>query len=234
MRAKAPLDVDLEDKLLYGLTPMRLSYLVVGLLAGFALWSTQWAPSPLRAVASLVVVGVGAATAWGRWRGRAIDAWVGDIGLFILNTHRLEWRADWLPRFKHRANQAPLLAPAGPVEILVIGRAPGAGASTVAAELAACLCAIEPSQPRWSVTAVPMGHKHKPGVTRRLLSVVAVDAGHVCYLDCGAGPSVAAWIPEDEHVRQAARLKQPTVVAFPDAAASRAFKGLADVVAAAG
>ena len=38
MRAKAPLDVDLEDKLLYGLTPMRLAYLVVGLVAGFGLW----------------------------------------------------------------------------------------------------------------------------------------------------------------------------------------------------
>jgi len=40
MPAHVPLDVDLEDKLLYGLTPIRLMYLVVSLLAGFALWSS--------------------------------------------------------------------------------------------------------------------------------------------------------------------------------------------------
>ena len=34
MPARVPLDVDLEDKLIYGLTPMRLAYLVVSLLAG--------------------------------------------------------------------------------------------------------------------------------------------------------------------------------------------------------
>jgi len=38
MPARVLLDVDLEDKLLYGLTPMRLAHLVVSLLGGFALW----------------------------------------------------------------------------------------------------------------------------------------------------------------------------------------------------
>jgi len=44
MPARVLLDVDLEDKLLYGLTPMRLAYLVVALLGGFALWSSPWSP----------------------------------------------------------------------------------------------------------------------------------------------------------------------------------------------
>ncbi|MDP9225902.1 MAG: PrgI family protein, partial [Actinomycetota bacterium] len=61
MRARAPLDVDLEDKLLYGLTPTRLAYLVIALLAAFALWSSPWAPSPVRAASCLVVAAVGAA-----------------------------------------------------------------------------------------------------------------------------------------------------------------------------
>jgi hypothetical protein len=63
---------------------------------------------------------------------------------------------------------------------------------------------------------------------------MAVDAGRVCYLDRGAGPSVAGVIPEDELVRQAAQLNQATVVAFPEAPASKAFRNLVDVIAAAG
>jgi MinD-like ATPase involved in chromosome partitioning or flagellar assembly len=45
---------------------------------------------------------------------------------------------------------------------------------------------------------------------------------------------VAAVIPEDESVRQAAALNQATVVAFPQAPASKAFGDLIDVIAAAG
>jgi hypothetical protein len=102
MNAKAPLDVDLEDKLLYGLTPIRLAYLVVALLAGIAVWSSPWAPSPVRLVASLIVVALGAAGAWGRWQGRAADAWVADISIFLVNTHRVSWNTHSLRRLVRR------------------------------------------------------------------------------------------------------------------------------------
>ena len=95
MHARAPLDVDLEDKLLYGLTPMRLAYIVVALLASFAMWSSPWAPSPVRATVCLMVAGLGAAAAWGRWRGRALDSWVADISIFILTTRRVTWKVCW-------------------------------------------------------------------------------------------------------------------------------------------
>lgn len=91
MPAKVPLDVDLEDKLLYGLTPMRLGYVVVSLLCGFALWSSRWAPQPVRASACLVVVGAGAAIAWGRWRGRAADSWLSDALMFTTRRYRIAW-----------------------------------------------------------------------------------------------------------------------------------------------
>jgi len=91
MPAKAPLDVDLEDKLVYGLTPMRLAYLVVALLAGFSIWSTQWAPPPIRAAAAVLMVVVGAASAWGRWRGRAADRWAIDLAIFVCANYRIEW-----------------------------------------------------------------------------------------------------------------------------------------------
>src|SRR5260370_36698574 len=82
MPARVPLDVDLEDKLIYGLTPMRLAYLVVSLLAGFALWSSPWSPEPIRAGASMGVIALGAVMAWARWRARPTDRWLSDIAIF--------------------------------------------------------------------------------------------------------------------------------------------------------
>src|SRR6476646_3439134 len=105
MNAKAPLDVDLEDKLLYGLTPIRLAYLVVALLASFAVWSSPWAPSPLRLVVALTVVVLGAAGAWGRWRGRPADAWVADISIFAVNTHRVSWNRRLAKRLSHQPSR---------------------------------------------------------------------------------------------------------------------------------
>jgi hypothetical protein len=91
MSARVPLDVDLEDRLLYGLTPTHLAYMVVAMLIGFALWSSHWAPPPVRAFVSLLAIGFGAVVAWGRWRGRAADAWIADAVLFSVRCHRIVW-----------------------------------------------------------------------------------------------------------------------------------------------
>jgi hypothetical protein len=230
VRARAPLDVDLEDKLLYGLTPTRLAYLVLALLSAFAVWSSPWAPSPVRAASCLVVAAVGAAAAWGRWRGRAVDAWFGDISLFVINNHRLGWNKGWTTWFQlRRQHMSEPPPPEGPRAIVVIGRKPKAGASTVAVELAAYLATDGRKAGIWSVRA-PTGYDQPPSATCVVVSVVVVDGWRVCYLDRGAGPSVAGLIPEDDCVRQAAALGQATVVAFPDALASRAFRELAEVI----
>lgn len=105
MPAKAPLDVDLEDKLVYGLTPMRLAYVVVALLAGFSIWSTPWAPPPMRAGAAVLVALVGAVSAWGRWRGRATDRWATDFAVFVFANYRIEWTLR-LGNVKRRRLQA--------------------------------------------------------------------------------------------------------------------------------
>jgi hypothetical protein len=90
MPAKAPLDVDLEDKLLYGLTPIRLAYLVVALLAAFATWSSTPLVLPVRVTAVVVIVTIGIAAAWGQWRGRAVDSWLVDIAIFLIANYRVE------------------------------------------------------------------------------------------------------------------------------------------------
>jgi hypothetical protein len=82
--ARVPLDVDLEDTLLYGLTPMRLAYIVVALLAAFSLWSGRWSEAPVRALAALLIAGLGAVAAWGRWRQRPVDSWLVDFATFVL------------------------------------------------------------------------------------------------------------------------------------------------------
>jgi hypothetical protein len=227
------LDVDLEDRLLYGLTPTRLAYVVLALLGGFALWSSQWAPTPVRGFASTAVIAVGAAVAWGRWRGRAIDAWFGDLALFVINTHRLAWTGHWPSRRVRNpiACETPRQS-VGVLEIVVTGRNPRAGASTIAAELAVWLAVDPPSEKFLLVRKAPPDYEHKPSPTAVLLSVAAVDGGRVCYLDRGAGPFVAAVIPEDDCVRKATALGQAAVVAFPDAPASRALKKLAEVIVA--
>ena len=91
MSARVPLDVDLEDKLLYGLTPMRLAYLLVSLLGGFALWSSPWSVQPVRAGSCLAAIGLGVTMAWGRWRARAADGWLSDIAIFLTRRYRITW-----------------------------------------------------------------------------------------------------------------------------------------------
>ena len=92
MAARVPLDVDLEDKLLYGLTPTRLVYLVIALLSAFAIWSAHWSITPVRGAAAAALSVVGAVAAWGRWRGRPLDRWLTDLSLFVLATYRVRWR----------------------------------------------------------------------------------------------------------------------------------------------
>lgn len=109
MSARVPLDVDLEDKLLYGLTPMRLAYLVLSLLAGFALWSSPWSPSQARAASCLVVIGAGIVLAWGRWRGRAADQWLSDVAIFVVRQYRVAWTGQ-IPRWSARSHRIDALS----------------------------------------------------------------------------------------------------------------------------
>jgi len=91
MRARVPLDVDLEDRLLYGLTPIRLAYVVLAVLGALALWSSSWPVAPVRGFGAAIVLLVGAALAWGHWRGRPADGWLTDFARFVLSTRRLSW-----------------------------------------------------------------------------------------------------------------------------------------------
>lgn len=116
MPARVPLDVDLEDRLLYGLTPTRLAYLVVALVSGFALWSSPWAPTVVRGGAALLTVGIGAVASWGRWRGRSADIWLVDIVLFSAKSRQVKWNTSWLRWPRRNTSKQP--SSGSPAEIL--------------------------------------------------------------------------------------------------------------------
>jgi hypothetical protein len=93
MRARVPLDVDLEDRLIYGLSPVRFGYLVIAALAALSLWRVEVLPPWLRAVPCLLLLAAAAALAWGRWRGRALDRWLVDLAVFASRNYRIGARA---------------------------------------------------------------------------------------------------------------------------------------------
>jgi hypothetical protein len=107
MPARVPLDVDLEDRLLYGLTPTRLVYLVVALVSGFALWSSPWAPTLVRGAAAFLTFGIGAVASWGRWKGRSADLWLVDIVLYSARSYQVSWNTSWLRLPRRKASRQP-------------------------------------------------------------------------------------------------------------------------------
>lgn len=106
MHARVPQDVDLEDKLIYGLSPLRFGYLVIAALGILSLWRLEAVPVGLRLLPCLVVAGGAALLAWGRWRARPIDAWLLDLVVFVRRNYRLH--VSWQPR--RRRSVVPLRA----------------------------------------------------------------------------------------------------------------------------
>lgn len=83
MRATIPQDVDLEDRLIYGLTPVRFGYLVIAVLLAMVIWRIDSAPWELRAAIDLPILLAAVVLAWGRWRGRPTDELLRDVVLFV-------------------------------------------------------------------------------------------------------------------------------------------------------
>ena len=91
VRARVPLDIDIEDRIVYGLTPIRLAYAVLALLAAMAVWSAQALVAGARIPICVAILAGGACLAWGRFRGRAADSWLVDIAVFVWSTRRVTW-----------------------------------------------------------------------------------------------------------------------------------------------
>ena len=131
IRARAPLDLDLEDHLIFGLTPVRFGYLAIGALAAYTLGGH--APGPLGLPLALLLVALAAAFAWVRWHGRPLDAWLLDLAVHAHRNLEVELDPVVLRRIRTPARRRTRRT------IAVSSSEPGAGATTVAVELGAAL-----------------------------------------------------------------------------------------------
>jgi len=92
MNARVPQDVDLEDRLIYGLSPVRFGYLVLAVLGALTLWRLDAMSPWARAVPCLLALAAGAGLAWGRWRGRALDRWLIDLCVYVRRNYAVRLR----------------------------------------------------------------------------------------------------------------------------------------------
>src|SRR5207302_2354990 len=119
MRARVPQDVDLEDTLVLGLSPTRFGYLVIAALGALSLWRLDAVAVAARLAGCLLVVGSGAALAWGRWRSRGLDCWAADLAVFLWRNYRLG------PGWPRRRRAAPAAVPLAAVNALAGGAGRG-------------------------------------------------------------------------------------------------------------
>jgi hypothetical protein len=104
-----PQDVDLEDKLIYGLTPGRFGYLVIAALLAIMLWNLAALPPHVRLPGCLSVCAAGAVLAWASFGGRPADRFLVDALLYCCRAYRLRrWRRRW-------AELVPVAVPAAMV-----------------------------------------------------------------------------------------------------------------------
>ncbi len=95
MSARVPQDVDLEDRIIFGLTAARFGELGLAALGGLAAWRLLPVAGGVIAV---FAVAAGAALAWGRWRGRGADHWLLAGTRYMVRTRRIEVDRIHLPR----------------------------------------------------------------------------------------------------------------------------------------
>ena len=99
---EVPTHLDVEDKVLYGLTVRQFLYLLVGSSASYALWDqAAFVGDGPRVVGVGVCIGISLAFALVRPAGRALEEWLVAGLLFAASPRRATWQpvepraADW-------------------------------------------------------------------------------------------------------------------------------------------
>jgi PrgI family protein len=101
---EVPTHLDVEDKVLFGLTVRQFLYLLVGSSASYALWGQAAAQGDgLRVAGAGVSMAMALAFALVRPAGRALEEWLVAALVFVASPRRATWQpveplaADWRP-----------------------------------------------------------------------------------------------------------------------------------------
>jgi hypothetical protein len=95
MRTRIPAGIDLEDRLLYGLSPARLGYVAgLAVLASWCWRQPVW--GPLRFLAAITLLVAAASVGWLRYEGRHLDAWAEDLARHLVARYRIVIDWGWL------------------------------------------------------------------------------------------------------------------------------------------
>jgi hypothetical protein len=104
IRHEVPTHLNVEDRVLFGLTVRQLLYLLVGSSASYALWEQLSASAlPIRIACTAVCVGVTLAFALLRLGGRPLEEWLVALLVFLGTPRQAIWRprapvaAEWRP-----------------------------------------------------------------------------------------------------------------------------------------
>jgi hypothetical protein len=103
-RHEVPTHLNVEDRLIFGLTVRQFLYLLVGSSASYALWEQMaTAPQPVRIVGVALCVAVTLAFALLKPGGRPLEEWLVALLAYLASPRRATWRprdpvvADWRP-----------------------------------------------------------------------------------------------------------------------------------------
>ncbi|MGI9148534.1 MAG: PrgI family protein [Chloroflexota bacterium] len=114
---EVPTHLDVEDRVLFGLTVRQFLYLLVGSSASYAVWDqTLWLADTLRAVCVVVCLATTLAFALVRPDGRSLEEWAVAALMYVAVPRRAVWQpaeprpAEWLPAAASWQELAPSLA----------------------------------------------------------------------------------------------------------------------------
>jgi PrgI family protein len=114
---EVPTHLDVEDKVVFGLTARQFLYVLVGSSATYSLWEqTAWLHDPLRI--AMAVLSIGTTLLFALWRpsGRPLEEWLAAACVYVASPGAATWQpteplaSDWLPSGPTWQELSPSLA----------------------------------------------------------------------------------------------------------------------------
>ncbi|HLZ27860.1 MAG TPA: PrgI family protein [Chloroflexota bacterium] len=114
---EVPTHLNVEDRVIFGLTARQFLYVLVGSSASYALWDQPlWLGDALRLASVVLTLGTTLAFALVRPADRALEEWLVAALVYAASPRRATWQpaepsaADWRPKGARWQELAPSLA----------------------------------------------------------------------------------------------------------------------------